>query len=75
MKGRQGIVLGFNAQAMVSPLGPDAGARGMPATAVEVVDEPNDIARLIPMLEQSEETTGARRKWRWRTPAITLGPR
>ena len=52
MKSSQSIVPGYNAQAMASPSEPDAGARGMLVTAVDVVDEP--------MLEQSEETTGAR---------------
>ena len=60
MRSSQGIVSGYNAQAMASPLGPSDGPGGMLITAVEVVDEPNDTARLIPMLEQSEETTGIR---------------
>ena len=60
MKSSQGIVPGYNAQAMVSPLDPGAGTSGMLVTAVDVVDEANDSARLVPMLEQSEDTTGAR---------------
>lgn len=60
MKSSQGIVTGYNAQAMVSPLEPSVGANGMFVTAADVVDEPNDSAQLVPMLEQSEETTGAR---------------
>ena len=60
MKSSQGIVTGYNAQAMVSPLQPSVGASGMFVTAADVVDEPNDSAQLVPMLEQSEETTGAR---------------
>ena len=60
MKSRQGIVPGYNAQAMVSPLEPSVGASGMLVTAVDVVDEPNDSAQLAPMLEQSEDTTGER---------------
>ena len=60
MKSSQGIVTGYNAQAMVSPLEPSVGANGMLVTAADVVDEPNDSAQLVPMLEQSEETTGAR---------------
>ncbi len=60
MKSSQGIVTGYNAQAMVSPLQPSVGANGMLVTAADVVDEPNDSAQLVPMLEQSEETTGAR---------------
>ena len=60
MKGRQGIVAGYNAQAMVSPTETDGGATGMLVTAVDVVDAANDNALLAPMLEQAEETTGTR---------------
>ena len=60
MKGRQGIVAGYNAQAMVSPTETDGGATGMLVTAVDVVDAANDNALLVPMLEQAEETTGTR---------------
>ena len=60
MKGRQGIVAGYNAQAMVSPTETDGGATGMLVTAVDVVDAANDNALLIPMVEQAEETTGTR---------------
>ena len=55
-KGRQGIVSGYNAQAMVSPTDTDEGATGMLVVAVDVVDQANDNA----MLEQAEETTGPR---------------
>ena len=48
MKGRQGIVAGYNAQA------------SMLVTAVAVVDAANDNALLVPMVEQAEETTGTR---------------
>ena len=60
MKGRQGIVAGYNAQAMVSPTETDGGATGMLVTAVDVVDAANDNALLVPMLEQAEETTGTK---------------
>ena len=60
MKGRQGIVAGYNAQAMVSPTETDGGATGMLVTAVDVVDAANDNALLVPMVEQAEETTGTR---------------
>ena len=53
MKGRQGIVAGYNAQAMVSPTETDGGATGMLVTAVDVVDAANDNALLVPMLEQA----------------------
>ena len=60
MKGRQGIVAGYNAQAMVSPTETDGGATGMLVTAVDVVDAANDNALPVPMVEQAEETTGTR---------------
>ena len=60
MKGRQGIVAGYNAQAMVSPMETDGGATSMLVTAVDVVDAANDNALLTPMLEQAEETTGTK---------------
>ena len=60
MKGRQGIVAGYNAQAMVSPMETDGGATSMLVTAVDVVDAANDNALLVPMMEQAEETTGTR---------------
>ena len=60
MKGRQGIVAGYNAQAMVSPMETDGGATSMLVTAVDVVDAANDNALLVPMVEQAEETTGTR---------------
>ncbi len=60
MKGRQGIVAGYNAQAMVSPMETDEGATSMLVTAVDVVDQANDNALLVPMMEQAEETTGTK---------------
>ena len=60
MKGRQGIVAGYNAQAMVSPTETDGGATSMLVTAVDVVDAANDNALLVPMMEQAEETTGTK---------------
>ena len=61
MKTRQGIMPGYNAQAMVSavPRSKTEGkVGGMLVTAVDVVDEAHDHARLIPMLQQAEDTTG-----------------
>ena len=60
MKGRQGIVAGYNALAMVSPMETDGGATSMLVTAVDVVDAANDNALLVPMMEQAEETTGTK---------------
>ena len=61
MKGRQGIVAGYNAQAMVSPLdSAKAPGNGMLITAADVVNKASDSAQLVPMLEKSEGTTGVR---------------
>ena len=60
MQTRHGVVPGYNAQAMVSPLAEKGGTSGMLVTAVDVVDEANDTARLTPMVEQAEEVTGVR---------------
>ena len=60
MRGRQGIVAGYNAQAMVSAMKTEEGASGMLVIAVDVVDAANDNALLAPMVEQAEETTGTR---------------
>ncbi len=61
MKGRQGIVAGYNAQAVVSPLDEKvAGGTGMVITAVEVVNDPEDHAQAVPMLKEAEATTGQR---------------
>ena len=59
MKGRQGIVAGYNAQVMVSPLqmATDEGT-GLVITAADVVCDANDYGQLTPMLEQAEEMTG-----------------
>ena len=61
MKGRDRIVTGYNAQAMVSPLAIDTANRGgMLITAADVVNTASDSKQLIPMLEQAEELTGKR---------------
>ena len=59
MRTRKGIVPSYNAQAMVSPVAAE-GVGGMLVTASDVVDEPNDTARLTQMAEQAEEITGVR---------------
>ena len=60
MKTRQGIVPGYNGQAMVSPVAAEGDVNGMLITAVGLVDEPNDHTSFTPMLEQAEETTGSK---------------
>ena len=59
MRTRKGIMPSYNAQAMVSPVAAE-GVGGMLVTASDVVDEPNDTARLTQMAEQAEEITGVR---------------
>jgi transposase len=54
MKSRQGIVAGYNGQAMVSPARVEpSGARagGLLITAAEVTTDPDDHAQLAPMIE------------------------
>ena len=61
MKGRGGIITGYNAQAMVSPLNPEtAKGNGMLITAANVVNSASDTGQLIPMMEQAEILTGKR---------------
>jgi transposase len=61
MKGRSGIIIGYNAQAMVSPLTPEAAkGNGMLITAAEVVNSASDSGQLVPILERAEELTGQR---------------
>ena len=57
MKGRQGIMPGYNAQAMASPVAQSSG-NGMLITAADVVDTAADSGQLVPMLEQAEEMIG-----------------
>lgn len=59
VKTRQGIVAGYNAQAMVSPLKAEvAGKTGLFITAADVVNDPDDHEQLVPMMEQAQENTG-----------------
>ncbi|MCX6021091.1 MAG: transposase [Chloroflexi bacterium] len=58
---RQGVVAGYNAQAMVSPLDEKAaGVRGRLITAAEVVAQAHDYDQLVPMLAAAEENLGVR---------------
>ena len=61
MKGRDGIITGYNAQAMVSPLAVETARRnGMLITAADVVNTAADSGQLVTMLEQAEELIGER---------------
>jgi len=59
MKGRQGIIAGYNLEAVVSPLKvTETKKTGVLMTGVELVQEAEDHNQLIPMMEQSEGMTG-----------------
>ena len=61
MKGRDGIITGYNAQAMVSPLdAKTVKGNGMLITAADVVTTAADYGQLVPLMEQAEELTGER---------------
>lgn len=61
VKSRQGIVAGYNAQAVVSPVrGTGGGRAGLLLTATDLVADPTDTAHLVPLLDQAEENTGKR---------------
>lgn len=63
MKGRQGTVAGYNAQAMVAPIAADHGG-GMLITGALVTQDANDQHQLVPMLAEAQALTEA-------LPAVT----
>jgi len=61
MKGPQGYLVGYIAQAMVSPLDLEtAGRSGLFITAADLTNAPDDHGQLLPMVQQAEENTGGR---------------
>ena len=59
MKSRHGIIAGYNLESVASPLKANKTKKtGMLLTGIEVVPNPEDYQQLVPMLKQSEETTG-----------------
>ncbi len=61
MKGRQGIVVGYNMQAVVSPVKVEGGeGSSLLITGIDVVKDENDVSQLVPMLEQAEDMTEKR---------------
>lgn len=59
MKVRAGHMVEYSGQAMVFPLDKEtAGTTGMLIAAAEVTDDPDDLAQLVPMMEQAAATTG-----------------
>jgi transposase len=56
MKGRQGYVTGFNAQALVAPIPEEhLGQPGLFITAAGITNEPEDHGQLVPMLEAAAD--------------------
>lgn len=53
MKSRQGIVTGYNIQAMVSPAKTDDNISGMVITAIDAVQDAYDHHQFLPMIEKS----------------------
>jgi transposase len=61
MKGKQGIIAGYNMQAVVSPVSIDHKKdSSFLITGIDVVTDEGDTEQLLPMLEQAEEMTGQR---------------
>ena len=60
MKMRQSFFPAYNAKAMVSSVKAEQEMSGILITAVELVDEPTDTARLVPMLPKAEEINGVK---------------
>lgn len=61
MKGRNGIMPGYNAQAMVSPLSRETGGENIVLImAADVGNNASDSGQLAPMLTQAEDLTGKR---------------
>jgi transposase len=58
LKGRQGFVAGYNAQAVAAPLAPAAGVGGMLIAAADVCQDPDDHSQLLPMLQAASENSG-----------------
>lgn len=60
MKGSQGMVVGYNAQATVSPVKISDEQAGLMITAADVSTCASDAGNLVPMLEQAEDNSGQR---------------
>ena len=74
MKGRQGIVAGYNAQAMVSPTETVGGGTGMLVTAVDVVDaKPMTTPCWRRCWNGPKRRPGRNHRRRWPTPDISPG--
>lgn len=55
---RSGYLVGYNAQAVASPLTPVAGRGGQLITAAAVVQDNNDSGQLLPMIEEAAAHCG-----------------
>lgn len=58
LKGKDGFVAGYNAQAVVSPLSQAAGHSGQLITAAKVTQDRDDHAQLLPMVEAAAANLG-----------------
>ncbi|HEY8745295.1 MAG TPA: IS1182 family transposase [Chloroflexota bacterium] len=58
LRGKDGIVAGYNVQAVVSPLSQAAGRRGQLITAAAVTQAPDDHAQLLPMVAAAAANLG-----------------
>lgn len=59
MKGSQGILVGYNMQAVVSPAKTEGGGTSsLLITGIDVVKDEGDTEQLLPMLKQAEVVTG-----------------
>lgn len=75
MKGRQGFLVGYNAQAMVAPLNPGvAGRTGLLITAADVMTAANDHGALLPMMDVAAEHTGRAADWTLADGGYHSGP-
>jgi transposase len=59
VKGRQGVMPGYNMEAVVSPV-KDSEKKNVLITAVDVITDTTDNAQLIPMIKQAAENVGAK---------------
>lgn len=64
MKGRQGTIAGYNAQAMAVPVAPEVGG-GMLITAAVVTQDATDHAQLLPLVAEAQAVSEGR-------PELTL---
>ncbi len=75
VKGRHGVVAGYNAQAAVARVDLPGTRPARLLTAVAVVPDADDHGQLLPMLARVDATTGRGSPRCWPTVATTMGRR